>query len=246
MIMPAKKTKKTENKKPAKKKETEQEKPADEKKIDKKDQSLKNDKMLLISVLVIIACLIALLFAPKLIGPKESEIETASYNGFLFEKHGNIWVTEIMVTDSFRGEERPYEIYFHYTPDQVEDIRTITNSRNQTSAPDILNEGSKIYITTDPDYPASVVLGGVEISKILGNIFQREVKSALTRKDNSTDAPVVTCEAIGPGVRVIELRLGNETHIKSESGCIIVQGESPVEVVRASERLAFELLGIIT
>ena len=211
-----------------------------------KKPNLKNDKLLLIPIGVIIACVLALILLPKFVNNNDpDEIETVTYKGFVFEKYGNAWVTQLQVQDWLQGWDKPYEISFHYTPYEVEYIPSIVNSRNESSAPDLIMSAQRIYITTDPKYPASVVLGGVEIAKILGNVYEKDVKSALTKEDNRTNAPVRTCQDIGPMIRVIELRLGNETKIFSENGCIVVQGVTPLDTIKASERLTFELLKIM-
>lgn len=215
-------------------------------KTEKKEPSLKNDKLLLISILIIIGCILALILLPKIINNgSEDKIESVEYNGFVFEKYGSVWVTNVQIKDYVRGWDKLYEIYFHYTPQEVEYIPSLQNSNNDSTAPNLIMDANLIYITTDPNYPASVILGGVEISKILGNIYKKQVKSALTKPDNRTNAPVKTCDDIGPGIRIIHLKLGNETRIYSDNGCVVVEGVTPLDVVKASEKLTFELLKIM-
>lgn len=209
-----------------------------------KEPSLKNDKILLVSILVIVVCILALILLPKLTDTN-TEIETETYNGFVFEKYGEFWVTLLQVRSATNNEIRPYEVFFHYTPQEVEYIPSMQNSRNDSITPELFMDAKLIYITTDPKYPASVILGGVEISKILGNIYKKEVKSALTKPDNRTNAPVKTCEDIGPDIRIIHLKLGNETKIYSNNGCIVVEGQTPIDIIKASERLSFEILKIM-
>ena len=206
-----------------------------------KDQSL----LIGIIILIIIFGTVIFLIYNKTNNPKEDEITVVEYNGFIFEKHGNFWVTLLTIEDQFDGWKRDYEFTFHYNPFEVEHIETMKNSRNETVTPNLFLNVQTIYLTTDPEYPAGVILGAVEIAKVLGNIYEKEVKSATTRPDNRTDAPVITCEDIGPDQRVIQLILGNSTRIYNNKGCIIVEGTNTINVVKASERLAFEMLRIL-
>ncbi len=237
---------KKSSKKTKKPKQSKDNKKNIKKEQEEKQPSLRNDKVLIISILVIVGCILALILIPKLTNQNsENQIETVVYNGFTFEKYGDVWVTEVQVRDWARGWDKPYEIYFHYTPQEVEYIPSMQNSRNQSSTPNLFMDSRLVYITTDPKYPGSVVLGGVEIAKILGVIYEKEVKSALTKPDNRTNAPVKTCDDIGPGIRIINLKLGNSTRIYSDHGCVVVEGETPVDILKASERLAFEMLKIM-
>jgi hypothetical protein len=107
----------------------------------------------------------------------------------------------------------------------------------------------KVYITTEPNYPASVVLGGVEISKVMAIVSksyetQMVIKSAMTKPGNYS-FPIATCENITATQRVIYLKLGNETKIDFDNGCVIVEGTDAIQLLRASERLAFEILRIL-
>ena len=170
---------------------------------------------------------------------------TKQYKGFAFTKENNFWYTQIEVTDRFKRTKKTFDFYVHYTPDEVENIPTMRNSNNESVSPNLLLNVQTVYITTDPEYPAEVVLGGVEIAKVIAQIYGKEVKSATTRPDNRTKAPVITCDDLSASQRIILLNLGNETKIYSDHGCIVVQGTNATEVVKASERLAYEMLKIL-
>ncbi len=227
------------------KKESAEKRATDDNKKDKK-----GDKTLIISIVIIIALFGSLIFLIMSLNKdkpvvSENVTEVKTYGGFVFTKDGNVWVTRMSIKDTFKGWEREYEIFFHYTPDEVEDIETMRNARNETVSPNLFLDARKIYITMDPKYPSEVILGAVEIAKILGKVYEREVKSAIIRPDNRTDAPVITCNDIGPGVRVIQLELTNQTRIYSNRGCIVVQGTNTTELLKASERLAYEMLKVL-
>lgn len=217
--------------------------------INKEEKILdKKDKYLLYSVIAIFLIILAIFsfqYIYKYFNKEKQELpEIRVYNGYSFVKIGNYWQTKIK-TKSNIGE-REYEIIFHFTPDEVEDIPTEKNIRNESITPFLFMNTEKIYITTNPDYPSSVVIGGVEISKIIGQVFRKKVMGALTKEvSNSNETPIITCDDINDNQRVIYLKLGNETKIYSDNGCIIVLGENPEMLLKASERLAFEILKIL-
>ena len=210
--------------------------------------SILKDKVLIFSIvalLVIFGGIFMSLRNTAIETSTEPQIEILEYNGYIFEKHGDIWSTTVTITDSFKGWERQYEILFHYSPKEVEDVETLKNARNISISPNLFLDAQTIYITMDPEYPSAVVLSGVEIAKIIGNVYEKGVKGAITRPDNRTDAPVITCNDIAPAIRIIKLELGNETKIYSDKGCIVVQGTDSDELLRASERLTYEMLKIL-
>lgn len=212
----------------------------------KTERSSSNDKILIISLLAIFVIFAGILIFLKNSKTEPVQEENIMYKGYTFAKRGELWYTELSIKDKLKGWERQYNLYFHYNPSQVEDVPTITNTLGEATSPKILIiGGKKIYITMDPTYPASVVLSGVEVAKILGQVYEMDVKAAVTSPTNKTDAPVITCKDYGEGVRVVELRLSNETRISDELGCIVVEGKDPQELLRASSRLAFELLKIM-
>lgn len=215
------------------------------KKTEKKE--MEKDKVLVYGIVILLLVFGAFIIGVKFINIQEEtpQVEVKTYNGFVFEKIGNIWVTTIRMSDWLKGTERDYQILFHYTPDEVEYIPTMKNVRNESVAPNLFLDARTIYITTDPEYPAEVVLSGVEIAKIIAQVYQKQVKSAVTRPDNRTEAPVITCDDLAHLVRVIDLRLGNETKIFSDHGCVVVQGTDSGELLKAAERLTFELLHIL-
>ena len=201
------------------------------------------DLYLLIGIIIIVA-----IFAIGIILARSSQNQgvasiTKEFKGFKFEKVGDVWVTLLKV--QYGSTAKTYQILVHYTPDEVSGIETMKNSRNESVTPNLFLNVKNVYITTEPDYPAEVVLSGVEIAKIIGQVYEKEVRSALTRPDNRSASPVITCGNTSSEIRVIYLKLGNSTKIYSDFGCIVVQGTDPVELLKASERLTFEMLKIL-
>jgi len=210
----------------------------------KKEDPLTNkDKLVIVSIFIIAAIFGLILTSIK--SNEEPEIITKEYNGFVFTKVDKIWRTKLRLTDKWEGWTRDYEIFFHFTPDEVADVPSIHNTRNESTAPKVFLNAKKIYITTDPKYPAEVVLSGVEIAKIISKVYEQQVEAATTKPDNRTDAPVITCNDMDMDTRIIHLKLGEQTRIYSDQGCIVVEGTTPRELLRASEKLTYEMLKIL-
>jgi hypothetical protein len=221
------------------------------KKTHQKKESIGRDKILIISVIAIIVIFFGLftLLKNQVKKAEQPKINIKTYNGFVFEEAEGIWTTHMTITNKLTGKGESYSIMFHYTPDEVENVTTLRNSRNETVAPNLFLNMPLIYITTEPNYPGAVVLGGVEISKTMAIVSKTydlptKIKSAMTKPGNYS-FPVITCENITANQRVIYLKLGNETGISFDNGCVIVQGTDETELLRASERLAFEILRIL-
>jgi hypothetical protein len=209
----------------------------------------KKDKTLIWIIIVIIA-----IFASVLISLRSYQEDTSNlvntpimvnYSGYIFEKHGNAWVSKITVEHANKQWIREYTIDFHFNPYQVENITTVRNNNGDAVSKLIFRRAIQTYVTMEPLYPASVVLGGVEVAKIIGQVYEKKVKAAVNSPTNLTDAPIITCQNVTNDIAVIELKLSNRTGIFEHQGCVTIEGTNAVEMLRASERLTFEMLDIL-
>jgi hypothetical protein len=211
-------------------------------------KSIKKDKILIIGILIVLFVFGIILVGIKLIGnggEQQVTTETKVFNGYVFEKYGDIWSTRITKKDLATGKLSDFDIMFHYTPDEVSDIDTLRNAKNESIAPYLFLNSKLVYVTTEPDYPASAILAGVEIAKIIAQIYGKDVKGALAKNSTNTVTPIATCDNITTTQTVIYLKLGNSTGIYNNKGCVVVQGRNTEELLKASERLAFEMLKIL-
>ncbi len=218
----------------------------------KKKEDMEKDKIFIYGLIFLILVFGAFIFGVRYVKLKKEtpQIEIREYNGYVFKKYGDIWVTTIKVSDRLKGTETNYEILFHYTPDEVENIPTIKNMRNESVTPNLFLDAKQIYLTFDPDSSGEVksriLQSGVELAKVISNIYKKSAKSAVTKNVSEIPtAPIITCDDIGPFTRVIYLNIGNETKIFSDHGCIVVQGTDGEELLKSAERLTFELLQIL-
>jgi len=138
-------------------------------------------------------------------------------------------------------KDQPYLFKLRYDPKSVENITITKDIKNN-----ILNKKS-IYITVDPKSSSVPVIGAIEISEIISRklgIFNKETVGATTEYANNYTA-VATCDNVTDEIGVIWLKLGPETRVFSENGCILVQGENEWEIVRAADRLIYQMLTIM-
>ncbi|MBN2368605.1 hypothetical protein JXC34_06295 [Candidatus Woesearchaeota archaeon] len=218
---------------------------------EKKNNDLKKDDILIKGIVVLIVIFGLIVFGVRLI-PKSTltentpEVITKEFKGYVFENHDNIWTTDISTRNIVTKEIKTYNIMFHYTPDEVEHIQTIIGIDNKTSSPELFMNSNLLYLTVDPTDPGGVVLSAVEIAKIAGNIYSLNVKSAITKEYPGSNYPIITCNNVSKTVKVIHFKLGNRTGIFNDNkGCVIVEGTNEVELLKASERLTFEMLRIL-
>jgi hypothetical protein len=213
-----------------------------------KSEAKNENKVLIIFIFAIIGIfgIIWLVMLNAKPSPESLPADTVTYRQFVFFKSGNYWQSLVVIKNQMSGESAVYNISFHHTPYEVMNISSPVNSRNETVAPKILVNGARqVYLTMDPEDPSSVAISGVEIAKIIGRIYRIPLKASITRPNNKTDAPIITCANVTGTSKVLLLKLGNETAIKEEMGCVVVEGTNPDELLRASEKLVFELLKIL-
>ncbi len=169
--------------------------------------------------------------------------ESYKYNGFLFQKGMYAWYSKIKIGDSV------YDVSFVYGPKEVDNISVIGKVN------DLILKANEIYVTTEPDYPSKIGKAQVEISKItsprtanFGILNIPTINTVTEIPDNLkgiVNYPEITCENATSNTSVIYLKIGSETRIYNDSYCVIVEGSNDDEVVKAADRLVYNLLGII-
>jgi len=161
-----------------------------------------------------------------------------TYNGYTITKHEFGWAATV-----YAGQkEQPYIVYLHYGPKEVDKI-------NSETVKDKILNSKQIYTTFNPSMPgAPTALAVIDIVKVTGTnpewgIFKIPTQAAITEPDGINE--VKTCKDATNETSVILLKLGDETKIYPEDYCIIIQAENEEDIIKASNRLVYELLGII-
>ena len=170
---------------------------------------------------------------------KESAINYA-YNGFSFVKVETLWYTEISAKGNI------YNIPFRFGPRDVEHIPVDMN--NFVSA---LN-AERVFLTMDPELTSRVAIAAIEIGRVLGNkydLLNMPVKSALTKIPEGgiqdyNETLIKTCEDATEVEAVFLFISGNETKIYEENNCVVIQGVTDEDIIKASDRLAYGIIGV--
>ena len=135
-----------------------------------------------------------------------------------------------------------YTIPFRNNPYDLEDILIEVNIKNK-----ILNKKG-IYITLNPNLRSEAVIAAIEISRVIGTndygIFKIPTQSATTIPTNTT-FPVINCNDATQDTGVILLGIGNYTRVFSNKECVIVEGDSYENLIKAADKLALHLLNVM-
>src|SRR3989344_365991 len=169
--------------------------------------------------------------------------ETGSKYSFVREKINNDLTMNILTTYSiYKGAGHKYDIPFRNSPKDLENIPVDADIKKKIIAK------QRLYITLDPELEGKATIASVEIGRILGTaewgVFQIPTGVGTTRKTNTT-YPVITCMNSSPRTGVLWLRLGNTTHVISDKDCIIIEGKNYNDLIKAADKLAYNLLGVL-
>ncbi|MDD5086908.1 MAG: hypothetical protein PHV16_04095 [Candidatus Nanoarchaeia archaeon] len=200
------------------------------------ENSSGSGKFLIIAVIAIVGLTILFFSIRYLYQPKPIE-NNYEYNGFTFTKiegYG-VWFTEI------QKQDKNFRVSMRYSPMEVEDIPI-----DRTAYQVILNS-NELYLTVPNNLSSIAVLALAEVGRITGTqygILDIPSTGALTHSKGD-ETPVKNCEDAVGGTGIILFNLGNYTRVYLEGKCVIVEGETDWDIVRAADRLTFGLLGIM-
>ncbi|MFH1637064.1 MAG: hypothetical protein ABIB71_01415 [Candidatus Woesearchaeota archaeon] len=133
-----------------------------------------------------------------------------------------------------------YPLTLRYGPREVDDIAV------EGSPKEIIRDDQKLFLSVAPiqDYTVRTAIGMKEIEEVLVSkyFYGKPVEYAVTQEyGNKT---IATCSDAKPMNSVIWFTLGDTTKVHAEGDCIVVQGTTEDEIVRAADRLVLNILGI--
>ncbi len=138
-----------------------------------------------------------------------------------------------------------------------EDPRTLEDIPIDPSyVKEIILDATNVYVTIEPsdELRGATTVAAKEIDYFIDNnhLYNIPVNSSFMSPTEESqlsleEQTIKTCEDSHDGTLVIWLRLGEETAVFEEEGCLVVQGASPneMEIIRAADRLVLTLLGIM-
>ncbi len=179
-------------------------------------------------ILFIVLIMVGTSFSAFLFGGSPAN-EVVKYNDIKFVGNGKMWTAKI------DGKKAA----FSFLPEEVKDIPVDGNI-----APLLQN---KIEIDSTSDFNSTfkepIALAQHQMRLTLGEygIYMRQGFT----KNNTYGLPEITCSNATSNVPVIYFRNGNSTRIYLDSSCIIAEGYSDREFIRAKDKLLYMLFGVI-
>lgn len=212
-------------------------KPSNENKND--DQNSDPGKVIIAVVLIFLGVLGGILY----FGYRKSAAMSFEYNGFEITKVKNAYRIELYIQRGEQASEEPIYVRLRNDP------RELVNITIDDGVRDSLLKKKQIYITLDPEenLTGKSVVAGLEIDVILDNgaLYSIPTNSAFTRK-NEKDVIVKTCEDVTEEEGVIWLHKSDNAQILlDENGCVILEGVTEDDIIRAADRLMYTVLGVL-
>ncbi len=142
------------------------------------------------------------------------------------------------------NDPNPKYIYTRHEPQEMAGLKLSSKVKK-----DILSK-KEVYIIIDPyaGLTGRTTIAALEIDKFLDNsyLFKIPVKSGFTKNySEAPDFPVKTCDDVTKDTGIIWLRTGKDNIIKSENGCVIIEGQTEDDLIRLADGLVFYLLDMI-
>lgn len=208
----------------------------------------KSNRLLFTTIIVVGVTLLLLIVGTQFL-PKIFNNSRYTYNGFEFIKNpeSETWFTTFKIGDKI------YPLPFHYAPRDLEDI-PININKKQLLNNDFVYLALPPMEDKDPQDVRRLALAAIEVGKIIGTkngIYNIPTKTALTRPvevetNDTANIPIVGCGVATNNTGVIIFQYGSYTAVfENSNNCYIVQGPTGTDVVKASDRLVYDILGIM-
>tara|TARA_Y100000310_G_scaffold201978_1_gene202049 strand:- start:1837 stop:2520 length:684 start_codon:yes stop_codon:yes gene_type:complete len=167
------------------------------------------------------------------------------YNGVKFTPNtatGVGYKLEVYVNEA----QFPVIMSVRNSPKNIEDI-----SIDGVVAREMIEYKSQIYVTINPEenLTGKTTVAAKEIDYFIENPFLYDipVNSAFMSAivGSAAEQVIKTCADSVGDTTVIWLRLGDETAVFEENGCLVVQGTDEMELIMAADRLVLTVIGIM-
>lgn len=169
--------------------------------------------------------------------------ETANqyaYNNFVFARETQ---TDLWTSYAYTADGTQYRVQTYYAPKDLENISIMNDTYigiyNAQAVVFALNNSLENYTGGG----AKAAIGAIEIGKIVGTkygILNKPTFSALTDGPKSISCANATSITV-----VIQFNIGDQTSVTHEKNCINVVGETPDDIIKASSRLMYQIIGVM-
>lgn len=223
----------------------------EEKVKNNQDKGFFQEYKVILMIVAVFAIISLLIFSLKFLPEKEAPAleyhpyfndleDEYNYNGAYFSKNGQLW--ELKVKRA--GANERISFLFRFSPLEVEDIDV------NESIDAYIKLKQTLYLTAEPDIGSIPIIGMSNLGRVTGTktgLYNIPTFGALTskEKDKYESLPIITCNNSTDTIGVMWFRLGKENSVELNGNCVIVTGIEKWDLVRASDRIAYEILGIM-
>jgi len=208
---------------------------------DSKDEKTLTSSKASIGKMMVVVFLILLVIFFVFWGINKSKASKYSfeYNGINFKMTQFGYDVEFYVNEG----EFPVVMSVRNDPRELEDI-SIGDVKH------LVEKKEQIYIAIDPydNLTGKTTVAALEINYFIDNpyLYGIPVNSAFLKEfDDMENQTIKTCEDSFGNTTVVWLRVGDETGVFEEDGCLVVQGSDESEIIMAADRLVLTLVGIM-
>lgn len=214
-------------------------------KEEKKDNTEKKVKILIYSLIIILFTFVFLIFFTQKLKPGTYEyihgMDTFEIRQIGTTEDGGItYRIKIFVNN----DPNPKYVYTRHEPEEMMGLKINPKVIQDITA----KKEAYIIINPNAELTGKTTIAALEIDKFLDNpnLFNIPTKSAFTEiYEESPDYLIKTCEDVDEDTAIIWLKLGEETVIKSENGCVILEGQTEEDIIKIADGLVFYLMGMI-
>lgn len=128
------------------------------------------------------------------------------------------------------------------------DPRKVSGIPLEEGAVDTIVTSDKVYISFNPNQKnlSKVSIAGAQVSRLTGKVYKINTVGAYTEDAQPIEpsVPLRNCTDATNTTTVITLKVGDETEITSEDNCVFVKGKTPDKLIKAADKLGYNLVGI--
>lgn len=141
----------------------------------------------------------------------------------------------------YEEDPQPYFINMNFGPTKVEDIFI------DDGVYSLIRYADAIFVTLDPyaGLDSGATVAALEMDGVIDNEHFFNVPFNMSLTKEYKDYPIRDCSDATSSEVVVLLELGEETAVNVEDSCIIITGKDEDELIKAADRLVYQILGII-
>jgi hypothetical protein len=200
------------------------------KEIEKKKEKRKLSKAAIISI--IFGAIMIFSIAGSVIFDNQQNQNTLKYGEFKFKYVDGQYILKI----------NKKEVSFSYFPEQLENINVSASIKNS------MINSPQVIITFKPEEGEmqGIDLARFEIAKALVELSNKNIIQGVLINSSRYELPLYSCKNATAFVPVIYFEISNNTEIKNENNCIIMNAQYQEDFIMLKDRLLYSIYGIMS